>query len=180
MNRIILTVALAIATLPTVFTACATEVVKEIPVEVVIEKEIVKTIEVPVVETIVKDLDPGELVLYSGRSESLVGNIVEQFEEVTGIDVIITLCGLYNQDEVLNHVLEFVGESVTSLSIDERLTIANMTTECGALAGVFPIDDGTIKWLRNRAKFIAYRGLENVPSDADGKNGDHVKRLGQG
>ena len=87
MNRIILTVALAIATLPTVFTACATEVVKEIPVEVVIEKEIVKTIEVPVVETIVKDLDPGELVLYSGRSESLVGNIVEQFEEVTGIDV---------------------------------------------------------------------------------------------
>ena len=38
MNRIILTVALAIATLPTVFTACATEVVKEIPVEVVIEK----------------------------------------------------------------------------------------------------------------------------------------------
>ena len=87
MNRIILTVALAIATLPTVFTACATEVVKEIPVEVVIEKEIVKTIEVPVVETIVKDLDPGELVLYSGRSESLVGNIVDQFEEVTVIDV---------------------------------------------------------------------------------------------
>ena len=96
-------------------------------------------------------------------------------EEVTGKDVIITLCGLYNQDEVLNHVLEFVGESVTSLSIDERLTIANMTTEWGALAGVFPIDDGTIKWLRNRAKFIAYRGLENVPSDADGKNGDHPR-----
>ena len=87
MNRIILTLALAIATLPVVFTACTTEVVKEIPVEVVVEKEIVKTIEVPVLETIVKDLDPGELVLYSGRSESLVGNIVEQFEEVTGIDV---------------------------------------------------------------------------------------------
>ena len=96
-------------------------------------------------------------------------------EGVTGKDVIITLCGLYNQDEVLNHVLEFVGESVTSLSIDERLTIANMTTEWGALAGVFPIDDGTIKWLRNRAKFIAYRGLENVPSDADGKNSDHPR-----
>ena len=87
MNRTLLTVALAIATLLAVFTACTTEVVKEIPVEVVVEKEIVKTIEVPVVETIVKDLDPGELILYSGRSESLVGNIVEQFEEVTGIDV---------------------------------------------------------------------------------------------
>ncbi|SVD41099.1 uncharacterized protein METZ01_LOCUS393953, partial [marine metagenome] len=87
---------------------------------------------------------------------------------VTGKDVIITLCGLYNQDEVLNHVLEFTGEGVMHLSIDERLTIANMTTEWGALAGVFPIDSITINWLINRSKIIAKRGLENVPSDVDG------------
>jgi len=86
-NRSILTVVLVLVTLTAVFTACATEIVKEVPVEVVVEKEIVKTVEVPLVETIIKDLDPGELILYSGRSESLVGNIVEQFEEVTGIDV---------------------------------------------------------------------------------------------
>ena len=48
---------------------------------------------------------------------------------VTGKDVIITLCGLYNSDEVLNHAIEFTGEGVNTLSIDDRLTIANMTTE---------------------------------------------------
>ena len=94
---------------------------------------------------------------------------------VTGKDVIITLCGLYNQDEVLNHVLEFVGDGVKHLSLDERLTIANMTTEWGALAGVFPIDDVTIQWLQHRAKIIKNRGLENVPSDVDGKNGCHPR-----
>jgi homoaconitate hydratase len=45
---------------------------------------------------------------------------------VTGKDVIITLCGLYNADEVLNHAIEFTGEGVKSLTIDDRLTIANM------------------------------------------------------
>jgi len=94
---------------------------------------------------------------------------------VTGKDVIITLCGLYNQDEVLNHVLEFVGDGVKHLTIDERLTIANMTTEWGALAGVFPIDDITINWLKNRSKIIENRGLENVPSDTDGINEKHPR-----
>mmetsp|Transcript_11260 Transcript_11260/g.18407 ORF Transcript_11260/g.18407 Transcript_11260/m.18407 type:complete len:667 (+) Transcript_11260:76-2076(+) len=71
---------------------------------------------------------------------------------VTGKDVIITLCGLFNTDQVLNHAVEFVGEGVLSLSVDERLTIANMTTEWGALAGVFPIDKVTEEWLRSREK----------------------------
>jgi homoaconitate hydratase len=93
---------------------------------------------------------------------------------VTGKDVIITLCGFFNKDEVLNHAVEFVGEDVNSLSVVERLTIANMTTEWGALAGVFPVDDMTIKWLRKRAEFIDKRGLAGVPSDADG-NGFHPR-----
>ena len=71
-------------------------------------------------------------------------------EGVSGKDVIITLCGRYNQDEVLNDVIEFTGEGIKNLSIDDRLTIANMTTEWGALAGVFPIDEITIEWLHNR------------------------------
>ena len=96
-------------------------------------------------------------------------------EGVTGKDIIITLCGLYNQDEVLNHALEFAGEGIIFLSIDERLTISNMTTEWGALAGVFPIDDMTINWFKKRANLIANRGLENVPSDVDGKNGTHPR-----
>jgi len=87
---------------------------------------------------------------------------------VTGKDVIITLCGFFNNDEVLNHVLEFTGDGVAELSIDQRLTIANMTTEWGALAGVFPIDERTFKWLENRAEYIVKRGPAHVPSDADG------------
>lgn len=93
---------------------------------------------------------------------------------VTGKDVIITLCGLFNSDEVLNHAIEFDGEGVAQLSVDQRLTIANMTTEWGALAGVFPVDAVTIAWLRDRTAFVAARGLEGVPSDTDG-GGDHPR-----
>src|SRR2546421_18400 len=69
---------------------------------------------------------------------------------VTGKDVIIALCGLFNKDEVLNHAVEFVGDGVPALSMSERMTIANMTTEWGALAGVFPFDEVTVKYLESR------------------------------
>ncbi len=73
---------------------------------------------------------------------------------VTGKDVIITLCGLYNHDEVLNAALEFAGPGVASLSMDARLTIANMTTEWGALTGSFPVDEVTLAYLESRARVI--------------------------
>jgi homoaconitate hydratase len=93
---------------------------------------------------------------------------------VTGKDVIIALCGYFNHDEVLNHAIEFIGDGIRYLTIDERLAIANMTTEWGALAGVFPIDLATILWLKKRERFIEHRGLEGVFSDADGK-GQHPR-----
>ena len=93
---------------------------------------------------------------------------------VTGKDVIIALCGYFNHDEVLNHAIEFVGDGIRYLTIDERLAIANMTTEWGALAGVFPIDLATILWLKKRERFIEHRGLEGVFSDEDGK-GQHPR-----
>ena len=93
---------------------------------------------------------------------------------VTGKDLIIALCGYFNHDEVLNHIIEFTGEGVASLTIEQRLTVANMTTEWGALGGVFPIDEITIGWLRQRADYILERGLQGVPSDADG-NGIHPR-----
>jgi homoaconitate hydratase len=86
---------------------------------------------------------------------------------VTGKDVIITLAGFFNSDDVLNHALEFSGEGLKDLTLDQRLTIANMTTEWGALAGVFPIDDVAIEWIRNRIKTVSKRGFAGVPSDAD-------------
>ncbi len=76
---------------------------------------------------------------------------------VTGKDVIVALCGLFNNDEVLNHAIEFSGSEQTlrSLPIDDRLAIANMTTEWGALSGLFPIDEVLEKWLRARATLAA-------------------------
>lgn len=102
---------------------------------------------------------------------------------VTGKDVIVALCGFFNEDEVLNHAVEFVGGGVAALTIDDRLTIANMTTEWGALVGVFPIDEVTIDWLKQRISFIETRGLAGVPSDKDGDgrhpqvNGKRLKEL---
>lgn len=69
---------------------------------------------------------------------------------VTGKDIIVTLCGIFNNDEVLNHAIEFVGEGVEALPIDYRLTIANMTTEWGALSGLFPIDSKLIEYYQDR------------------------------
>jgi len=69
---------------------------------------------------------------------------------VTGKDVIIALCGLFNKDEVLNHAVEFMGDGVANLAMAARMTIANMTTEWGALAGVFPFDQVTVNYLRSR------------------------------
>lgn len=71
---------------------------------------------------------------------------------VTGKDIIVTLCGVFNRDEVLNHAIEFVGEGVRTLPVDYRLTIANMTTEWGALLGLFPVDDVLVEWYRQRLR----------------------------
>ena len=74
---------------------------------------------------------------------------------VAGKDVIIALCGLFNKDEVLNHAVEFVGDSVATLPMSARMTIANMTTEWGALAGLFPFDAVTVDYLRSRVPEFA-------------------------
>jgi len=81
-------------------------------------------------------------------------------EGATGKDVIITLCGLYNHDEVLNAAIEFTGPGVASLSMDARLSISNMTTEWGPLVGWFPVDDITIAYLRGVHSRVKTQGIE--------------------
>ncbi|OKL56942.1 Homoaconitase, mitochondrial [Talaromyces atroroseus] len=83
---------------------------------------------------------------------------------VTGKDVIVALCHLFGKDDVLNHAIEFTGseETMRSLRVDDRLTIANMTTEWGALTGLFPIDDVLKGWLRGKATTAAM-GLADGP-----------------
>lgn len=70
---------------------------------------------------------------------------------VVGKDVILALCGLFRKDEVLNHAVEFAGDGLSCLGMEDRMTISNMTTEWGALSGVFPADGVTLKWLQARA-----------------------------
>ncbi len=86
---------------------------------------------------------------------------------VTGKDLIITLCGLYNQGEVLNAVIEFGGQGVAGLSMEERLTIANMTTEWGALAGWFPVDEVTIAFMEERRAWLAENGVTDRITSED-------------
>ncbi len=82
-------------------------------------------------------------------------------EGVTGKDVIVTLCGLYNQGEVLNAAVEFTGPGVAGLSMDQRLSISNMTTEWGALVGWFPADATTVDYLRHRRDVIGTERFTN-------------------
>jgi homoaconitate hydratase len=83
-------------------------------------------------------------------------------ESASGKDVIVALCGLYNQGEVLNAAVEFTGPGVATLSMDERLAIANMTTEWGALVGWFPPDESTLDYLTQRRQILADRGIQRV------------------
>jgi homoaconitate hydratase len=77
----------------------------------------------------------------------------------TGKDVIVSLCGLYHREEVLNAAVEFSGPGVASLSMAARLTIANMSTEWGALVGWFPCDATTIAYMRAVHERLKRRGL---------------------
>ena len=69
---------------------------------------------------------------------------------VGGKDVILHLIGMIGVDGALYRSLEFTGPGVASLSIDDRLCIANMAIEAGAKNGIFPVDDVTMKYVEGR------------------------------
>ncbi len=71
---------------------------------------------------------------------------------VSGKDVILHLIGLIGVDGALYQSLEFTGEGVASLSMDDRFTIANMAIEAGAKNGIFPVDEKTLDYIRDRVQ----------------------------
>lgn len=82
---------------------------------------------------------------------------------VSGKDVILHLIGLIGVDGALYQSLEFTGEGAASLSMDERFTIANMAIEAGAKNGIFPVDEKTLAYCRDR-----YQGeIKVYEADAD-------------
>ena len=78
---------------------------------------------------------------------------------VSGKDVILHLIGLIGVDGALYQSLEFTGEGVADLSMDDRFTISNMAIECGAKNGIFPVDEKTIAYLSGRTS-RAYQAFE--------------------
>lgn len=69
---------------------------------------------------------------------------------VSGKDVILYLIGMIGVDGALYQSLEFCGDGLAHLSMDSRLTIANMAIECGAKNGIFPVDDICRDYLAGR------------------------------
>lgn len=73
-------------------------------------------------------------------------------EYVSGKDVILTLIGMIGVDGALYRSLEFTGDGVTNLSMDDRFTICNMAIEAGGKNGIFPVDDVTMEYVKGRFK----------------------------
>jgi 3-isopropylmalate/(R)-2-methylmalate dehydratase large subunit len=71
---------------------------------------------------------------------------------VGGKDLILYTIGDIGVDGALYSAMEFTGQAIDSLSMDGRFTMANMAIEAGAKAGLFPVDDKTIDYVKPRAK----------------------------
>lgn len=69
---------------------------------------------------------------------------------VSGKDVILHIIGQIGVDGALYQSMEFVGEGVASLSMDDRFTICNMAIEAGAKNGIFPVDEKTMAYIQGR------------------------------
>lgn len=80
---------------------------------------------------------------------NLTGSLTEN---CSGKDVILTIIGMIGVDGALYKSMEFTGEGVASLSMDDRLCISNMAVEAGAKNGIFPVDKITMNYLEGRSE----------------------------
>jgi len=93
------------------------------------------------------------LFIYNGRLRKWVG----------GKDLILHTINKIGVDGALYSAMEFIGESITNLSMDGRFTMANMAIEAGGKVGIFRVDDKTLKYIEARAK----RSYQVYDSDGD-------------
>ena len=86
---------------------------------------------------------------------------------VTGKDVILHLIGQIGVDGARYRSLEFTGDGIASLSMDDRFCIANMAIECGAKNGIFPVDEKTLAYMQGRTsrKPVIFEADEDAPYD---------------
>lgn len=83
---------------------------------------------------------------------------------VSGKDVILHIIGMIGVDGALYQSMEFVGDGIANLSIDDRFTIANMAIEAGAKNGIFMVDDRTLEYVKDHSKkeFTVYVADEDA------------------
>ena len=82
---------------------------------------------------------------------------------VSGKDVILHLIGQIGVDGALYKSIEFAGEGVSSLTMDDRFTISNMAIEAGGKNGIFPVDEKTMEYINGRVN----RPCEAFQADDD-------------
>ncbi|HZY09562.1 MAG TPA: aconitate hydratase AcnA [Bacteroidota bacterium] len=103
----------------------------------------------------------------------------------TATDVVLTITQLLRKKGVVGKFVEFYGKGLTSLSLADRATIANMAPEYGATMGYFPVDDETLKYLRFSGRseeqialveaYYKEQGLFYTPSTIEPKFSDTIE-----
>lgn len=88
---------------------------------------------------------------------------------VSGKDVILHIIGMIGVDGALYRSMEFTGEGLHSLSMDDRLAMANMAIEAGAKNGIFEVDDKTLEYVNGRVnrEFTVYKADEDAVYDEE-------------
>ena len=88
---------------------------------------------------------------------------------VSGKDVILHIIGMIGVDGALYKSMEFVGEGVKNLSMDDRFTIANMAIEAGGKNGIFPVDELAEQYMKEHSKrsYTIYEADEDAVYDEE-------------
>ncbi len=95
----------------------------------------------------------------------LTGKMVEG---TTATDLVLKVVAMLRKHGVVNKFVEFYGEGLDHLPLADRATIANMAPEYGATCGFFPIDDETLRYLRNTGRDEARIALVEAYAKANG------------
>ena len=103
---------------------------------------------------------------YSAIKFNIVGKPAEW---ISGKDVILHIIGMIGVDGALYKSMEFVGDGLKYLSMDDRFTIANMAIEAGGKNGIFPVDDLTREYMKEHSKrpFTEYEADSDAEYDEE-------------